>query len=103
MSYSILLYYYYIIAAYYYTVSKHDPSVQNTASFSSSSSSSSSFFNALFDVTKYTSFRELSTLYYGDAPIGSTCVVSSIDFDKDDEFFAVGGYTKRIKVRLLFV
>ena len=99
MSYSILLYYYYIIAAYYYTVSKHDQSVQNTASFSSSSS----FFDALFDVTKYTSFRELSTLYYGDAPIGSTCVVSSINFDKDGEFFAVGGYTKRIKVRLLFV
>ena len=101
MSYSILLYYYYIIAAYYYTVNKHDPSVQNTASFSSSSSSS--FFDALFDVTIYASFQELSTLYYGDAPIGSTCVVSSIDFDKDDEFFAVGGYTKRIKVRLLFI
>ena len=56
---------------------KHDPSTQNTAS-----SSSSSF---LTEVTKYSSFQELSTLYYGDAPIGTGNIVSSIEFNKDGE------------------
>ena len=83
-----------------FTVDQHDPSTQDT---SSSSSSSSLFCDTLNDVTKYSSFQELSTLYYGDGPIGSSSIVSSIEFDKDGEFFAVGGVTKRIKVRLLLI
>ena len=59
--------------------------------------------DTLTSVTKYSSFQELSTLYCGDAPIGTGNIVSSIEFDKDGDFFAVGGYTKRIKVRLLLV
>ena len=78
-----------------FTVGQHNPSSQDTCS-----PSSSLFCDTLNDVTKYSSFQELSTLYYGDGPIGSSSIVSSIEFDKDGEFFAVGGVTKRIKVRL---
>ena len=59
---------------------KHDPSTQNIASSSSSS------------------FLELSTLYYSDIPIGTDNIVSSLESGKDGELFAVGSYTKRIKV-----
>ena len=76
-----------------FIVDQHNPSTQDTCS------SSSLFCDTLTDVTKYSSFQELSTLYYGDGPIGSSSIVSSIEFDKDGEFFAVGGVTKRIKVR----
>ena len=40
------------------------------------------------------SIKELATLTYGD----TTGIVSSIEFDKDGEFFAVAGVTKKIKV-----
>ena len=76
---------------------KHDPSTQNTAS------SSSSFLDNLLEINKCSSFQELLTLPYGDAPIGTSNIVSSIEFDKNDELFALGSYTKRIKVRLLLV
>ena len=98
MSYSILLYYYYIIVGYYYIMGKHDLSTHNTAS-----SSFSSFYDKLTSVAKYSSFQEFSTLYYSDTPIGTSNIVFTIEFNKDGEFFAVGGYTKRIKVRLLLV
>ena len=47
--------------------------------------------------TKFTSFRELATLTYGDQT-SNCCIVSSIEFDRDGEFFAVAGVTKKIKV-----
>ena len=80
-----------------------DQDDQSTQNIASSSSSASLFCDILTDVTKYSKFWELSTLYYGDAPIGDSGIVSSIEFDRDVEFFAVGGYAKRIKVRLLLV
>ena len=47
--------------------------------------------------TKYSTWKEVSSLNYGDQ--SSACsIVSSIEFDKDGEVFAVGGVTKKIKV-----
>lgn len=47
--------------------------------------------------TQYLSFREFSGLAYSDHT-ASCCIVSSIEFDRDGEFFAVAGVTKKIKV-----
>ena len=50
--------------------------------------------------TKYSTWKEVSSLNYGDQ--SSACsIVSSIEFDKDGEVFAVGGVTKKIKVSQL--
>ena len=61
-------------------------------------STTSSFRENLDAITRFSSFRELATLYYGDGPMISSSIVSSIEFDKDGEFFAVGGVTRKIKV-----
>lgn len=47
--------------------------------------------NCFSDLTKYTSFDKLTSSYIND-------IVSSIDFDKDEEFFATGGIAKQLKV-----
>ena len=60
--------------------------------------STTSFRENLDAITRFSSFRELATLYYGDGPMTSNSIVSSIEFDKDGEFFAVGGVTRKIKV-----
>ena len=49
------------------------------------------FCDGLYQFTRYSSFRELSTLVHTD-------IVSSIEFDKDGEYFAVAGMSKKIKV-----
>lgn len=55
------------------------------------------FSNGLQNLTKFHSFQELATLTYGDQT-SNCCIVSSIEFDRDGEFFAVAGVTKKIKV-----
>ena len=45
----------------------------------------------------FNSFRELATLTYGEQT-NNCCIVSSIEFVRDGEFFAVAGVTKKIKV-----
>ena len=47
--------------------------------------------------TRYSGWRELSSLNYGDQS-NAYSIVSSVEFDKDGEIFAVGGVTKKIKV-----
>lgn len=48
--------------------------------------------------SKYNMLRQLATLNYSnDITFGST-IVSSIEFDKDCEYFAIAGVTKRIKI-----
>ena len=55
------------------------------------------FSETLKHFTHYSSWRELSSLSYGDP--GTPCsIVSSIEFDRDGEVFAVAGVTKKIKV-----
>ncbi|XP_023288758.1 E3 ubiquitin-protein ligase RFWD2 isoform X1 [Orussus abietinus] len=52
----------------------------------------------LVKFSRYNSLRPLATFNYtSDIFINST-IVSSIEFDKDNEFFAIAGVTKRIKV-----
>ena len=47
---------------------------------------------------KFTSFRELSMLLYAEQTNNPCNIVSSIDLDKESEYFAVAGVTKKIKV-----
>ena len=63
------------------------------------STSSIPFQKQLANVTRYSTFRDLATIFYGDLPVTSgSSIVSSIEFDKDGDFFAVGGVTRKIKV-----
>lgn len=51
----------------------------------------------MYQLTKYDGYEALDTLNYTDGQEGSS-IVSSIEFDRDEEFFAIGGVTKDIKV-----
>lgn len=56
------------------------------------------FRESLVSFSKYTDLRCLATLSYSnDFSLAST-IVSSVEFDKDNEYFAVAGVTKRIKI-----
>lgn len=55
------------------------------------------FSETLKRFTSYSRWRELSSLSYGD-PSTPCSIVSSIEFDRDGEIFAVAGVTKKIKV-----
>jgi E3 ubiquitin-protein ligase RFWD2 len=46
----------------------------------------------------YSTLCPLATLNYSSDIFTNATVVSSIEFDKDNEFFAIAGVTKRIKV-----
>ncbi|KAG0180786.1 coatomer subunit alpha, partial [Apophysomyces sp. BC1021] len=55
------------------------------------------FSSMLYEVTRFSRFKVLDTMYYTDISAASS-IVSSIDFDRDEEYFAIGGVTKDIKV-----
>ena len=55
------------------------------------------FSDGLYRFTRYSTFRELSGLVYTDPNLNSS-IVSSIEFDKDGEYLAVAGVSKKIKV-----
>ena len=63
----------------------------------SEDSSLSVFADTLNRYTSYSGWRELSSLSYGGTSTACS-IVSSIEFDKDGEVFAVAGVTKKIKV-----
>lgn len=52
--------------------------------------------------TRYRALRPLASLAYCSDAINYSTIVSTIEFDKDHEFFAIAGVTKRIKVGLHF-
>ncbi|KAG1152364.1 hypothetical protein G6F37_000224 [Rhizopus arrhizus] len=56
-----------------------------------------SFSSSLYDITRYGSLDVLDTLYYAEKT-QNTSIVSSIEFDRDEEYFAVGGILKDIKI-----
>eukprot|EP01133_Synstelium_polycarpum_P001374 gene1374-1577_t len=56
-----------------------------------------SFSRNLSRFTRFNDFRVITTLKYGDL-FNTSSIVSSIEFDKDDEYFATAGVTKKIKV-----
>ncbi|XP_023349005.1 E3 ubiquitin-protein ligase RFWD2 isoform X2 [Eurytemora carolleeae] len=56
------------------------------------------FSDCLHHLTRYSGMRPLSTLNYTTDIYSNSSIVSSIEFDKDQEFFAIAGVTKRIKI-----
>ncbi|RXG72315.1 E3 ubiquitin-protein ligase RFWD2 [Armadillidium vulgare] len=56
------------------------------------------FGNCLAKFTQYTSMRPLATIDAGDKNHASSNIASSIEFDKDCEYFAVAGLTKKIRL-----
>lgn len=56
------------------------------------------FGSCLASLTRYNSIRPLATLAYTTDMFNNSSIVSSIEFDKDQEFFAIAGVTKRIKI-----
>ncbi|PSN44774.1 E3 ubiquitin-protein ligase RFWD2 [Blattella germanica] len=52
----------------------------------------------LVKFSRYNTLRPLATLNYSSDIFNNSTIVSSIEFDKDNEFFAIAGVTKRIKV-----
>ncbi|XP_057330152.1 E3 ubiquitin-protein ligase COP1-like isoform X1 [Microplitis mediator] len=52
----------------------------------------------LIKFSRYSALRPLATLNYSSDIFNNSTIVSSIEFDKDNEFFAIAGVTKRIKV-----
>ncbi|KAI8148598.1 WD40-repeat-containing domain protein [Fennellomyces sp. T-0311] len=54
------------------------------------------FSSLLYETTRYSSFRVLDTMFHNDST--SSSIISSIEFDRDDEFFAIGGVSREIKI-----
>ncbi|KAJ2794871.1 hypothetical protein H4R20_006077, partial [Coemansia guatemalensis] len=55
------------------------------------------FLETLATVARYEKFRQVATLRYGDST-ASTAIVASIEFDRDEEIFAVAGVARKIKI-----
>ncbi|XP_022903546.1 E3 ubiquitin-protein ligase COP1-like isoform X1 [Onthophagus taurus] len=56
------------------------------------------FKDNLVKFSKYSSVQLLATLNYSSDLFNNSTIVSSIEFDKDNELFAIAGVTRRIKV-----
>ena len=56
------------------------------------------FSSCLAKFTRYSKLHPLATLSYTTDIFNNASIVSSIEFDKDNELFAIAGVTKRIKV-----
>ncbi|KAJ2386997.1 RING finger and WD repeat domain-containing protein 2, partial [Coemansia sp. RSA 2603] len=55
------------------------------------------FLETLTTFARHERFRPVATLRYGDST-ASTAIVASIEFDRDDDVFAVAGVTRKIKI-----
>ncbi|KAI7883273.1 WD40 repeat-like protein [Lichtheimia hyalospora FSU 10163] len=51
----------------------------------------------LYQTTRYSTFRVLDTMFHSDQSANSS-IISSIEFDRDDEYFAIGGVSRDIKI-----
>ncbi|XP_006815329.1 E3 ubiquitin-protein ligase COP1-like [Saccoglossus kowalevskii] len=58
----------------------------------------SQFTESLNKFTRFSSMRPLATLNYASDIYNGSSIVSSIEFDRDCEFFGIAGVTKKIKV-----
>lgn len=56
------------------------------------------FCEDLVKFSRYSALQSIATLNYSSDLFNNSTIVSSIAFDKDNEFFAIAGVTKRIKV-----
>lgn len=57
----------------------------------------SEFSSTINKFSKHSQFKVVATLRYGDISSTSS-IVSAIEFDRDDEYFATAGVTKKIKI-----
>ncbi|ORX53656.1 WD40 repeat-like protein [Hesseltinella vesiculosa] len=55
------------------------------------------FASTLFQLSRYSRFEDLDTIYYTDIATNNA-IVSSIEFDRDEEYMAVGGVSRDIKL-----
>ncbi|XP_071744556.1 E3 ubiquitin-protein ligase COP1 isoform X1 [Lepeophtheirus salmonis] len=85
-------------SAYYSSRAKEMSFTPEECSSSLDYSGLKDFSLCLNKFTKYNTVKPLATLSYMTDMFNNTSIVSSIDFDKDNEFFAIGGVTKRIKI-----
>lgn len=51
----------------------------------------------LYQTTRYSTFRVLDTMFHSDQSASSS-IISSIEFDRDEEYFAIGGVSRDIKI-----
>ena len=58
----------------------------------------SEFSHTLHQFTSYNGLRPLATLCYTPDLFSGSSIVSSIEFDKENEYFAIAGVTKKIKL-----
>lgn len=73
--------------------------LRSQPSSSSQYDSLSEFSKVLCRVSRVSGFRTLANIHYADKLLsGGSSIVSSIEFDKDDEFFATAGVTRKIKI-----
>ncbi|XP_037537483.1 E3 ubiquitin-protein ligase COP1 isoform X1 [Nematolebias whitei] len=56
------------------------------------------FMECLSKFTRYNNVRPLATLSYASDLYNGSSIVSSIEFDRDCDYFAIAGVTKKIKV-----
>ncbi|KAL3871703.1 hypothetical protein ACJMK2_039686 [Sinanodonta woodiana] len=56
------------------------------------------FTESLSKFTRFSSFRPLATVSYATDIYNSSSIVSSIEFDRDSDYFAIAGVTKKIKI-----
>ncbi|XP_064616123.1 E3 ubiquitin-protein ligase COP1-like isoform X2 [Liolophura sinensis] len=56
------------------------------------------FTESLSKFTRFSNFRPLATLSYASDIYNGSSIVSSIEFDRDCDYFAIAGVTKKIKV-----
>lgn len=56
------------------------------------------FCEDLVKFSRYSALQSIATLNYSSDLFNNSTIVSSIAFDKDNEYFAIAGVTKRIKV-----
>ncbi|XP_046845426.1 E3 ubiquitin-protein ligase COP1-like isoform X2 [Xenia sp. Carnegie-2017] len=56
------------------------------------------FTESLSKFTRFSGFRPLATLSYASEVHNGSSIVSSIEFDRDNDYFAIAGVTKKIKV-----
>lgn len=88
----------------YFTCRAKEVTFGKSEKCSSSSDAASStagldmFRENLIKFSRYSKLRPLATLSYSNDIFNNSTIVSSIEFDKDNEFFAIAGVTKRIKV-----
>jgi E3 ubiquitin-protein ligase RFWD2 len=62
-----------------------------------SESALENFSHSISSLTKFSRLRHCAALKY-DSVHGTSNIVSSIEFDRDNEFFACAGVTKKIKI-----